>query len=189
MGVISAEPKRGWKTKEFAMKKRPMDSQTAGGMSWSKVFLCVGAMGFMVMSAGCPKKKQQTTPPPSDMMGQGSGDGNYTEDTEDNTAQQITPETVENIKTVFRLGKIAVERCFQDFVNRKKDPRLEGSVIIGMRIGSTPNPEKVWIFKITPKIKEKRFVQCLLDEARKWVFPTWGGAMDYMSPKYDLLGL
>ena len=170
------------------MEKRRMSSVSLRWEVWGKGFLLMAAFGLVATLGGCPKKTQQTTPPPNDMVGGGSDTGDET-GTEDNTAQQITPETVEKIQSVFRLGKISVERCFQEFVNRKKDPKLEGTVIVGVRIGSKPSPVKTWIFKISPKLKEKRFVQCVLDEAAKWSFPTWGGEMDFTSPKYNLLGM
>jgi len=177
------------RTKERIMEKRRGISRLLRWEVWGKGFLLLAAFGTVGTLGGCPKKTQKTTPPPPDMVGGGGGDTRDDPGTEDTSAQQITPETVEKIQSVFRLGKISVERCFQELVNRKKDPKLEGTVIVGVRIGPQPTPVKTWIFKISPKLKEKRFVQCVLDEAAKWNFPTWGGEMDFTSPKYNLLGM
>ncbi len=151
---------------------------------WAKtLWLTLGLFSSVIIGCSDPGKKKETTPRPANYENE--------QDTEDDgaLAMKLTPEHVEEIQRVFNLGRIAVERCFQEFVNRKEDPELEGNLIVGVKIGLNPNPSKTWIFSISPKIKDDIFIQCVLEEAKKWSFPTWGKDMEFMSPKYDLLGL
>jgi len=147
------------------------------------LWLILGLFSWVIIGCSDSGKKKETTPRPA----------HYEDEQESQDdgalAMKLTPEHVEEIQRVFSLGRIAVERCFQEFVNRKEDPKLEGTLIVGVKIGLNPNPSKAWIFSISPKIKDETFTQCVLEEAKKWSFPTWGKEMEFMSPKYELLGL
>jgi hypothetical protein len=145
----------------------------------------VAAVIGLVM-AGCPDKNRgSTTPPPGAAEGEEGGG----EEGEDETfAKPIPPEKVDDIQRVFRVGRIQVEKCFHDLVNRKQDPKLTGEIILGVRIGLNPNPEKVWIFKMSPQLKDEQFMDCVLTEAKQWTFPTWGGTHELTTPKYELTG-
>ncbi len=142
--------------------------------------LFVALWAFLLSAAGCPGDKQRTTPQA----------GEYEEEyyDSDTTAARLSPEMVEEIQRVFNLGRICVERCFHDYINRVEDPKIEGDVIIGVVIGTQPNPVKVWIFNVTDKLNDDGFKECLIERVKQWEFPVWGTTLEFTTPRYNLLG-
>jgi hypothetical protein len=143
--------------------------------------------GTGVFALGCSDKGKSTTPPPGSTYGESGADS--TDDEDDMPpSKPIPPEMIQEIQATFRVGKIQVERCFHDLVNRKQDPKITGKIILTVKIGLHPNPESVSVFKASPSLKDKKFINCVLSEARKWSFPVWGGVQELTTPKYELMG-
>ena len=151
-----------------------------GFRNWFLRLAVLAWVGLWVV--GCSDKGKSTTPPP----------GSTYSDTEDDSdlppSKPIPPEMVQEIQATFRVGKIQVEQCFHELVNRKQDPKITGKIMLTVKIGLHPNPESVSVFKISPSLKDKKFIDCVLSEAKKWSFPVWGGVQELTSPKYDLVG-
>ena len=151
------------------------------------------SFGFLLLATaltwqtGCHKKESTTPPPPGDEMeGAAQGGGEETEDQD--TGPTPSPEQIEAVQRVFRLGRMELEQCFNDYVNRKKNPNLKGFIIIAVKVGKTPRAAEVRIFKSSPSLTDPTFVRCVIERVKSWDFPTWGGLLELTSPKYSFLG-
>jgi len=96
----------------------------------------------------------------------------------------MSPETRPLVDAVFAAQKGEIERCYNDYVSKTGKTKLRGHVIIAVRIGWRKTPLKVWFLQNT--FKEPKLNECFLEKVRKWIFPTWGGWMDYSFPKLIL---
>lgn len=96
----------------------------------------------------------------------------------------MSPETRPLVDAVFASQKGEIERCYNDYVSKTGKTKLQGSVIIAVRIGYEKTPMKVWFLKNT--FQEPKLNECFLKKVRAWIFPTWGGWMDYSFPKLIL---
>lgn len=96
----------------------------------------------------------------------------------------MKPETRPKVDAVFTSQKGEIERCYNDYVSKTGKTKLRGSLIIAVRIGYRRTPMKVWFLKNT--FKEPKLNECFLEKVRAWIFPTWGGWMDYSFPKLIL---
>jgi hypothetical protein len=96
----------------------------------------------------------------------------------------MDPETRPKVDAVFKAQRGELERCYNDYVAKSGKTKLRGTVIVAVRIGVTPNPTKVWFLKNT--FNEPKLNECFLEKVRAWIFPTWGGWMDYSFPSLIL---
>lgn len=126
--------------------------------------------------AGCPKKSGSTAP-----QTQETGEDDSSSDT---TA--ISPQKIEEAQRVLVAGRNHIELCYQNTMSRRKDKSYKGEVIVGVTIGLSRTPHKVWIFKIDDSLKDDRFVQCVKETVAKWEFPILGKKIDLTSPRYFL---
>ncbi len=92
----------------------------------------------------------------------------------------MSPETRPLVDAVFTSQKGELERCYNDYVSKTGKTKLRGKVVVAVRIGWTKTPMKVWFLKNT--FKEPKLNECFLEKVRAWIFPTWGGWMDYSFP-------
>ena len=93
----------------------------------------------------------------------------------------MDPDTRPQVDAVFAAQKGELERCYNDYVSKTGKTKLRGSIVIAVRIGWRKNPLKVWF--LTNTFKEPTLNECFLEKVRVWIFPTWGGWMDYSFPK------
>lgn len=96
----------------------------------------------------------------------------------------MDPETRPLVDAVFAAQKGELERCYNDYVVKTGKMKLRGTFVIAVRIGWRKNPLKVWFLQNT--FKEAELNECFLEKVRAWIFPTWGGWMDYSFPKLIL---
>jgi hypothetical protein len=96
----------------------------------------------------------------------------------------MTPEIRPQVDAVFAAQKGELERCYNDYVSKSGRTKLRGRVTVAVRIGWQKTPMKVWFLKNT--FKEPKLTACFLEKVRAWIFPTWGGWMDYSFPKLIL---
>lgn len=94
------------------------------------------------------------------------------------------PDTRPQVDAVFASQKGELERCYNDYVSKTGKTKLRGTIIVAVRIGWKKHPLKVWFLKNT--FKEPKLNECFLEKVRAWIFPTWGGWMDYSFPSLIL---
>ncbi len=136
--------------------------------------MLVGLMAFMTLGCGpkeadTPEPRRVDQPPP-----RRTGP----------PEKLMHPDTRPEVDAVFSAQKGEIERCYNDYVSKTGKTKLRGMVIIAVRIGWKKNPLKVWFLKNT--FKEPKLNECFLEKVRAWIFPTWGGWMDYSFPKLIL---
>ncbi len=143
----------------------------------------------LVLQGGCHNKSKDTTPPPpGDDLEAAAASHNQGEGEDEDTGPTPSPEKIEEVQRVFRLGRMELEQCFNDYVNRTKNPNLKGFIIISVKVGMSPKASQVKIFKSSPRMKDPQFVRCVIERVKNWDFPTWGGLLELTSPKYSFLG-
>ncbi len=136
----------------------------------------------------CHKKGSTTPPPPGDDLEEAAAQQGGEDAEDQDNGPTPSPENIDEVQRVFRLGRMELEQCFNEYVNRKKNPNLKGFVIIAVKVGKTPRATEVKIFKSSPSLKDPTFVRCVIDRVKGWDFPTWGGLLELTSPKYTFLG-
>ncbi len=153
-----------------------------------KLLLAAWALAGLVGSTGCPSKKTSSTPPPPGLDEETvTGTGNQEADTgEENPPPP--PEKLDEVQRVFRLGRVDLERCFNELVTRKQNTNLKGFLILAVKLGVAPTPTEVRIYKMSPALEDEQFKSCVLRTVKNWAFPTWGHLFEVTSPKYTFLG-
>jgi len=153
--------------------------QNNGALTWRAgrklmgLFVLLGAVATL---AGCPKKHPKTVYiPPGDFQ---------TEDVVPNK-KPIPSEKLQGVQQTFRSGRMDLEQCFNELTSRKQSSNLKGKLIIGVTVGLSETASKVWIYKSTPGLKDRKFEACVLKTVKNWSFPTWGSSYDLTSPKYE----
>ncbi len=130
-------------------------------------------MAMLVLGCGPKEEARETTPdgvvgddPPSRPNGP--------------PEKLMSPDTRPQVDAVFAAQKGELERCYNDHVSKTGNTKLRGRVTVAVRIGYRRNPMKVWFLKNT--FKDPKLNECFLEKVRAWIFPTWGGWMDYSFP-------
>jgi hypothetical protein len=126
-------------------------------------------VAFTVWASCGPKENGETTPRRTDPEPRGETGP---------PKKLMPPEMRAEVEQVFNTQKAELERCYNDYVVNTGKTKLRGTVIIAVTIGLTPRPTKVWFLKNTFK-NEPKLVECFLGKIQRWLFPTWGGVMDY----------
>lgn len=140
-------------------------------------FLILCFAGGMALSmTGCPKSGS-TTPGPDD---------ENDDPPPPRHGMVLTPEKMREVKGVWNNGRNDIQDCFQRMVERKKNRKIKGKIIFGVTIGRQKNPEKVWIYKIDPRLDDAKFKACVKEKVGGWEFPLLGDKYDLTSPRYFL---
>jgi hypothetical protein len=135
--------------------------------------MLTGLMGMLVLGCG-PKEVREPTP-------EGGGvDEPAVRQTSGPPEKLMSPDTRPLVDAVFTSQKGEIERCYNDYVSKTGKTKLRGRVTIAVRIGYKRTPLKVWFLKNT--FKDPTLNECFLEKVRAWIFPTWGGWMDYSFP-------
>ncbi len=151
-----------------------------------KILVLTWAIGLAAL-AGCRSNKASSTPPPPGLDEETvAGTGEQTDTGEENPPPP--PEKLDEVQRVFRLGRMDLERCFNELVTRKQNTNLKGFLILAVKLGVSPTPAEVRIFKMSPSLEEAEFKRCVLRTVKNWTFPTWGHLFEVTSPKFTFLG-
>ncbi len=140
----------------------------------SLILTVLMAMAMVMVVVGCgPKEAREPTrdrTPTDDPSARVTGP----------PEKLMSPETRPQVDAVFASQKGELERCYNDYVSKTGKTTLRGKVTVAVRIGWKRNPLKVWFLINT--FKDPKLTECFAEKVRAWIFPTWGGWMDYSFP-------
>jgi outer membrane biosynthesis protein TonB len=99
----------------------------------------------------------------------------------------LSPEEIEEIQRIERLGRPAVIACYTKELERRGDKKLEGKVLVKILIGSSGSARQVVIGEST--LKTPTVHRCIQNVIRGWEFPalktaSWYSTTFHFSPAY-----
>jgi len=133
----------------------------------------LGMLAVSLLVGACPPGPEPVTGP-----GTGGGGGGGTDTSSANTAEQMD----EVQRSVNNEGGLrgALNRCFMEEMERRKDKKLAGNVMVKILIGTSERAEQVIIGENT--IKGAEFLSCIQQTVKGWEFPKLNSANWFTYP-------
>lgn len=127
---------------------------------------------------GCPGGGQSPQP----VTGGGQEEGSNP-----NASGGITQEQLDEIEATRRGGMTAIVGCFNDEIERQKNPKLKGKVMVEIQIGTAGRALSVGIKRST--FRSTTIQTCIQNTIKTWEFPRLNSTFNYpttfdFSPAY-----
>jgi len=133
----------------------------------------LGLLAVSLLVGACPSPSG-----PEPVTGPGTGGSGATDTSGANTAEQMD----EVQRSVNNEGGLrsALNRCFMEEMERRKDKKLAGNVMVKVLIGTNEHAEQVVIGENT--LKGTEFTGCVVQTVKGWEFPKLNSANWFTYP-------